>query len=104
LRRFPKLNYFQGYHDIVSIFLLNFLDLETLSIISEEEEEEEQKGKDKLEDRPIEKNDYDRHKLADRTNIDQDLRLLEETVQKFTLHRIRDSMTSDLSPIMGYLR
>ncbi|PLW11890.1 hypothetical protein PCASD_22281 [Puccinia coronata f. sp. avenae] len=104
LRRFPKLNYFQGYHDIVSIFLLNFLDLETLSIISEEEEEEEQKGKDKLEVRPIEKNDYDRHKLADRTNIDQDLRLLEETVQKFTLHRIRDSMTSDLSPIMGYLR
>jgi hypothetical protein len=41
---------------------------------------------------------------VDQSQIDQDLRLLEETVQKFSLHRIRDSLTSDLSPIMGYLR
>ncbi|WAR52951.1 hypothetical protein PtB15_2B379 [Puccinia triticina] len=76
LRRFPKLNYFQGYHDIVSIFLLNFLALDP----------DQASG------------------ALDGPARDEDLWLLEETVQKFTLHRIRDSLTSDLSPIMGYLR
>ncbi|POW15122.1 hypothetical protein PSTT_02437 [Puccinia striiformis] len=35
---------------------------------------------------------------------EEDLKLLEETIQRFTIQRIRDSMTSDLTPIMGYLR
>ncbi|KAA1071145.1 hypothetical protein PGT21_020848 [Puccinia graminis f. sp. tritici] len=93
LRRFPKMNYFQGYHDIVSIFLLNFLDLEQLSLLAVQTSQDQEKVEDDGSDvkiRPVE--------------IDQDLRLLEETVQKFSLHRIRDSLTSDLSPIMGYLR
>jgi len=102
LRRFPKLNYFQGYHDIVSIFLLNFLDLENLPVGSLNEGH---KDKEKREDCPAEKGDGDDNQQSpDNVTIDEDLRLLEETVQKFTLHRIRDSMTSDLSPIMGYLR
>jgi len=52
LRRFPKLNYFQGYHDIVSIFLLNFLDLENLPVGSLNEGH---KDKEKREDYPAEK-------------------------------------------------
>ncbi|KNE88301.1 hypothetical protein PSTG_18299, partial [Puccinia striiformis f. sp. tritici PST-78] len=35
---------------------------------------------------------------------EEDLKLLEETIKRFTIQRIRDSMTSDLTPIMGYLR
>lgn len=99
LRRFPKLNYFQGYHDIVSIFLLNFLDLENLPVGSLNEEGH--KGKEKQEEKG---DDDDNQQSPGNATMDKDLGLLEETVQKFTLHRIRDSMTSDLSPIMGYLR
>ncbi|MBW0485853.1 hypothetical protein O181_025568 [Austropuccinia psidii MF-1] len=76
LRRFPKLNYFQGYHDIVSIFLLNFIDFESLSLNQEHLMEGEA----------------------------ENIKLLDKTLQRFTLHRIRDSLTRDLSPTMGYLR
>ncbi|KAA1138402.1 hypothetical protein PGTUg99_000867 [Puccinia graminis f. sp. tritici] len=87
LRRFPKMNYFQGYHDIVSIFLLNFLDLDRMSLLAAETSQDQEKVEDDGSDvkiRPVE--------------IDQDLRLLEETVQKFSLHRIRDSLTT---PLLG---
>ncbi|KAG0139601.1 hypothetical protein CROQUDRAFT_111549 [Cronartium quercuum f. sp. fusiforme G11] len=85
LRRFPKLSYFQGYHDVVSIFLLTFVDLKdkgspTVAVKSS--------GPDGM----------------DFPTASRRVKLLEEVVKRFTLHRIRDSMASNLDPVMGYLR
>lgn len=85
LRRFPKLSYFQGYHDVVSVFLLTFIDpkVRTQPTIKSESTVLE-------ESKPL-------HDL-------EQLELLSLVVKRFTLHRIRDSMTTNLDPIMGYLR
>ncbi|KAH9462051.1 hypothetical protein Pst134EB_005968 [Puccinia striiformis f. sp. tritici] len=82
LRTYPKLNYFQGYHDIISIFLLNYIDLNKLMAGCEEGDSSSSSHEEE----------------------EEDLKLLEETIKRFTIQRIRDSMTSDLTPIMGYLR
>ncbi|KAH9815524.1 rab-GTPase-TBC domain-containing protein [Melampsora americana] len=85
LRRFPKLSYFQGYHDVVSVFLLTFVDLKvrTSPMIKTE-------GAILEESKPLDDS--------------ENLALLSRVVKRFTLHRIRDSMTTNLDPIMGYLR
>lgn len=119
LRKFPTLNYFQGYHDIVTIFLLNFLDLNQHGLSKKssgiliaknegdgqyEEEVADEKLNPDEEPPQNDPRDHDTKNITDQGKLNQDIRLLELAVQKFTLHRIRDSMTSDLSPIMGYLR
>lgn len=73
LRRHRALRYFQGFHDIVSVFLLSLTDWERLG----------EEGADIGED---------------------DLELLRQCVARLSLHRIRDSMTSTMEPVMGYLR
>ncbi|KAI8446516.1 hypothetical protein BY996DRAFT_7814844, partial [Phakopsora pachyrhizi] len=85
LRKFQNLSYFQGYHDIVSIFLLNFIKVNhqnNSKIASKSQSDDE-----------------DDDVLDQVDNISE----LDMAIQRFTLHRIRDSLYTDLSPIMGYL-
>lgn len=82
LRRYPALSYFQGYHDVVSIFLLTFVDI-------------------KNPDPSIKDNTSPESHIS---CADAQVSLLDRVMARFTLHRIRDSMTSNLDPIMGYLR
>ena len=100
LRRHPQISYFQGYHDIVSVILLSLISFEDVdpdsdvaaqgsktSGVEGGREEEEAVGQGRL------------GGLAE-----EDLELLELCVERFSLHRIRDSMSSSMDPVMGYLR
>ncbi|EPQ27594.1 uncharacterized protein PFL1_04732 [Pseudozyma flocculosa PF-1] len=75
LRRHPTLNYFQGYHDVVSVLVLALA----------------MSGDDVKEDGEPWRDEDERHGL-----------LL--AVERLSLHFVRDSMTHDLDPIMGQLK